>query len=92
MQCLLQCAGEDPAGALGMLSIVKCITGQCGQDCGSVLGGLGGLGGFGGSGGSSSGGGGKGSSPEAFREIFSPWPELFSPATQPARASRSEAR
>ncbi|MBX3206122.1 MAG: hypothetical protein KF764_13715 [Labilithrix sp.] len=84
--CLFQCAGQDPTGALGVLSVFQCITGQCGADCGSLLGGLGGLGGGGSSsggssgGGSSSGGNGGKGAPEAFHELFSPWPELFSPA------------
>ncbi|MBX3212261.1 MAG: hypothetical protein KF850_09535 [Labilithrix sp.] len=86
--CLFQCAGQDPAGALGVLSVFQCITGQCGADCGSLLGGLGGLGGSSGggsSGGGSSGGGSSGNgapaelSPEAFEALFSPWPELFTP-------------
>ncbi|MDF2692377.1 MAG: hypothetical protein K0S65_760 [Labilithrix sp.] len=72
--CLFQCAGDDPSGALGVLSVFQCITGGCGGECGGLLGGLGGLGGGGGG-----GGGGMDGAPE-FREIFSPWPELLSPA------------
>lgn len=70
--CMFECAGDDPSGALGVRSIFRCITGPCGADCGSVLGGLGG------------GGGGRGGAkglPGAFREIFSPWPELSSPTS-----------
>jgi hypothetical protein len=95
--CLFQCAGNDPSGALGVLSIFQCVTGKCGEDCSSLLGGLGGLGGGGGGGGGKGGGkggngggdNGNGSSPEAFRELFSPWPELFS--TAPANAPSFEA-
>lgn len=80
--CLFQCAGEDPAGALAVLGVFQCITGECGADCGSLLGGLGGLGGAGGNGGNGGNGGkagnGKGM-PEGLQEIFSPWPELFTP-------------
>jgi len=79
--CLFQCAGQDPSGALGVLSVFQCITGECGADCGSVLGGLGGgLGGDKGPGGGGKGPGGDGA-PESLRELFSPWPELFTPAT-----------
>ena len=76
--CLFQCAGADPAGALAVLGVFQCITGECGADCGSLLGGLGGLGGGSSGGNGGNGGNGKGM-PEGFHEIFSPWPELFTP-------------
>ena len=53
--CLFQCAGGDPSGALDVLSVFQCVTGQCGPDCGEVLGALGGLGGGGGGGGRDAG-------------------------------------
>ena len=91
--CLFQCAGDDPAGALAVLSVFQCVTGQCGDVCSSLLGGLGGLpgGGGGGVGGGGGGGGGGGdglpAAPEAFRELFSPWPELLTPAVPVDRAA-----
>lgn len=83
--CLFKCAGNDPAGALGVLSTFQCLTGDCGTDCRSVLDGLGRLL----PGGSVPGGGGPGGGgrderesvdPRAFAEVFAPWPELFSPS------------
>ncbi len=88
--CLFQCAGEDPAGALAVLGVFQCITGECGADCGSVLGGLGGLPGSGGNGGKggNGGNGGKGKEmPDGIREIFSPWPELFTPVPEVRRST-----
>jgi hypothetical protein len=86
--CLFKCASSDPAGALQVLQIFQCVTGQCGEDCGALLGGLlgGGLGGGGfpgggSSGGGSSGGGGKQYTPaqRQFAKAFSRWPELCGP-------------
>lgn len=86
--CLLGCATKNPSGALQVLQVFQCVSGTCGADCGSVLGGLGGLGGgLGGLGGLGGGGGQKldelpiESGPidrEAFEEVFSPWPALMS--------------
>lgn len=81
--CVLACAGSDPQGILDLLGVVRCVTADCGPDCGSLLGGLGGLAGLGG------GGGGRGGVPagappatpedeaRAFQEAFAPWPEIF---------------
>jgi len=41
--CFLQCASS---GLGNLVPILTCITGTCGADCGSLLGGLGQLGGF----------------------------------------------
>lgn len=48
--CILKCAGSNPTGGLQVFQVFQCVTGQCGPDCASVLGGLGGLGGGGGGG------------------------------------------
>lgn len=40
--CVLQCAKTEPQGALKLLSIFGCITGQCGEDCTDILSQLGG--------------------------------------------------
>ncbi len=80
LTCLLGCIGSDPQGVLDLLGVVKCVTGDCASDCGSLLGGLGNLGGLGGLGGG--GGGHREATPEveaeAFAQVFSPWPELMS--------------
>jgi hypothetical protein len=90
--CLFQCAGDDPSGALGVLSVFQCVTGQCGDVCSSLLGGLGGLPGLpGGGGGGGGGGDGVPEAPDAFRELFSPWPELLTPA-EPARRAAPRPR
>lgn len=84
--CLLKCASGDPQGALQVLQVFQCVTGMCGSDCTSLLGGLGGLGGGLGGGG---GGGGKKDAgmkfqsdreqQQAFAQAFSAWPELCGP-------------
>lgn len=40
--CIFKCAGNDPSGALGVVNIFQCITGECGSDCAPVLANLGG--------------------------------------------------
>ena len=56
--CLFKCASGDISGALKIFTIFQCVTGKCGADCNSVLGGLlGGAGGGGGGGGGGMGGG-----------------------------------
>lgn len=92
--CLFKCAQGDPAGALQVLQIFQCVTGECGADCSSVLGGLLG-GGLPGGGGFPGGGGGGGTKKDAgtkdggknlmspaqqsFARAFSAWPELCGP-------------
>jgi hypothetical protein len=58
--CLFKCASGDLSGALKLFTIFQCVTGKCGADCNSVLGGLLGGGGGGGGVGGGGGGGGKG--------------------------------
>ncbi len=89
--CLFKCAQGDPQGALQVLQIFQCVTGECGSDCGAVLGGLlgGGLpgGGGGGGGGGFPGGGTKkdggknlmSPAQQSFARAFSAWPELCGP-------------
>lgn len=89
--CLFKCAQGDPQGALQVLQIFQCVTGQCGDDCSSVLGGLlggglpGGGGGFPGGGTKKDAGakdaGQKLMSPaqQQFARAFSAWPELCGP-------------
>jgi hypothetical protein len=94
VSCLLGCAGKNPAGAIAVLGIFSCVTGTCGGQCGSLLGGLGNLGGLGALGGLLGGGsssGGKGlpafddneevEGPidrDTLEQVLSPWPELMS--------------
>jgi hypothetical protein len=81
--CLFKCAQGDPAGALQVLQIFQCVTGKCGTDCSSVLGGLlgGGLPGGGGGGGTKTDAGKNLMSPaqQQFTRAFSAWPELCGP-------------
>src|SRR5690606_8726684 len=35
--CLLGCAARDPAGALQVLGVLGCLTGDCGPACGPLL-------------------------------------------------------
>jgi hypothetical protein len=44
--CFFQCGQSDPQGLSAALGVFTCVTGKCGPDCTSVLGGL--LGGGGG--------------------------------------------
>jgi len=84
--CLLKCASGDPQGALQVLQVFQCVTGQCGSDCTALLGGLGGLGGgLGGGGGGKKDAGMKAKSDQqrAFGQAFSPWPELSTPLLDP---------
>jgi hypothetical protein len=46
--CLLGCGARDPAGALQVLGILQCLTGDCASTCGPLLGNLGGFGSVGG--------------------------------------------
>ncbi len=46
--CLLKCASGNATGALQVLQVFMCVTGTCGPDCATLLGGLAGLGGGGG--------------------------------------------
>ena len=70
--CLFNCAAGDPTGALQIFQIFQCVTGKCGPDCTSVLGGI--LGGGGGG-----GGGGMAQQPHPFAKVLSSrWPELAS--------------
>jgi hypothetical protein len=78
--CLLGCIEKDPQALVDLLAILKCVSGDCGPDCGSALGSLGSLGGLGGLGG---GGGGGHAEARAFSEVFAPWPEVLpAPATE----------
>jgi len=77
--CLLGCTGSGGSGVGEALGVFQCITGDCGNACGGLLGGLGGL-----------GGGGIPTPPSPkdqptptpsqrraiFTEAFSAWPEL----------------
>lgn len=39
-RCLFDCAGTDAQGALEVVEIFQCVTGECGSDCSSLLGAL----------------------------------------------------
>ena len=73
IQCAVACGGGD-IGKLGpILAVFSCITGKCGADCASALGGLGG-------GGRDAGNRQPPNRSDA-NQMFSAWPELCVPAT-----------
>ncbi len=81
--CILGCATNDISGGLAVLGVFQCLTGTCGGDCSTVLGGLAGgaglgLGGLGGGGAAPPPGKALPIDGEDLVEVLAPWPELLS--------------